>query len=282
MRQTILVTGSTGLIGKELVKTLIEKNHNVVALYHRTTPEQTRGIVPVCHDLVAPKQDLKSPMRSAVTVVHLAWDFAAKALENTPANQSDNYKMLQNVYTAATDVGVKKIIFVSALNASPFSVSPFLQEKYACERLLVNSKKDLTRIIVRTPLLEASENHQLYKSILTTMQYPGFYPIPQSKESMAFGLVQQVVRDICDSLSDSTFKVQIKNVHSDYKTSVQELFKSVALKSSKTGKFAVGGILGEVMYNLAQKLQFKKTDNAPSARYFIDIGKEMGGSKIDQ
>ena len=272
MRQTILVTGSTGLIGKELVKALIEKNNNVVALYHHTPPEQTRGIVPVCHDLSIPGQDLKSPMRSAVTVIHLAWDFGVKPSQSSP---SVNYKMLKNVYDAASEVGVKKIIFVSALNASAYAVSPFLQEKYACERLLTQSKKDLERVIIRSPLLECSDQHQINRSILNTMQFPGFYPVPQSKESLAIGLVQQVVRDICNALSPSTYKIQIQNVSADYSTSVQDLFKKIATKGTKSGKLAIGGAVGNFIYDVAEKLNFKKTNNAPTARYFIEIGKEM-------
>lgn len=94
----IVVTGSTGLVGKELVKKLKEKRFQVFG-----------GNRDNCN--VLNKRQLENAFKGADIVVHLA----AKLDEHAQDMFDVNVKGTENVLDAASKAGVKQFIFLSSI-----------------------------------------------------------------------------------------------------------------------------------------------------------------------
>jgi uncharacterized protein YbjT (DUF2867 family) len=147
----ILVTGSTGFIGKSLVRKLAESGQDVRLLL-RPSPQSPRlplGLsVEVAVSSLSDERSLRAAMVGVDTVYHLA------GVERQGA-YADLMKVdiqgTQSVTRAAKDAQVKRIFFLSHLGADRASAYPILKAKAIAEESVRRSGIDYT--IIRSAIV---------------------------------------------------------------------------------------------------------------------------------
>jgi nucleoside-diphosphate-sugar epimerase len=135
----ILVTGSTGFIGKALVNTLLDTKEPVRILLRpsRQSPNIPKGVtldVAMCS--LADERGLKAAMKNVDCVYHLAGSErrGAKAdLSGVDINGTDA------ITRAAKEAGIRRLVFLSHLGADKHSAYALLRTKAIAEGLIQGS-----------------------------------------------------------------------------------------------------------------------------------------------
>jgi dihydroflavonol-4-reductase len=116
-KRNILVTGSAGLVGKELVNQLLEKNFSVIALYNKTPLQniQNKNLSVLQCDLLDTSA-LEDALQGITEVYH-----CAGLVSFSPGKRNDLFKLnveaTANIVNASLNAGVKKIVHVSSVAA---------------------------------------------------------------------------------------------------------------------------------------------------------------------
>jgi NADH dehydrogenase len=134
----ILVTGSTGFVGRVITRVLAERGHSVRLLL-RPSAHITNLPIPDAETVVASLQD-EQGMRAATAgveaVVHLASAESARRRRDLFATDIEGTRML---VAQAKASGVRRIIYLSHLGADRGSAYPFLQAKGIAEHAILES-----------------------------------------------------------------------------------------------------------------------------------------------
>jgi NADH dehydrogenase len=247
-KKSIVVTGSSGFIGKRLVSRISKSGCSVVSMYHHKLPDPMANVYPVCTDFLS-VETLLAPIRGADTVVHLAWSSAnslSKA-QKSDVSTGENLRIARNLIAACENSGIKKIVFLSALGASSDAVDPFLREKYEVERYLLQSRIP-EKVIIRSSVICSDDgmNDPFLWSILRLMQFPMVYPVPEFREKIAPVFIGDLIKKLEKSIqahNKSSFDLQ--EIQGPVAYSVEELFKLVQERFVKGRRLALTGAIGE-------------------------------------
>lgn len=132
----ILVTGSSGFIGKSLVKILRE---------HKIVPYDLKKGLDILD-----VDKLERKMRGCDVVVHLA---AFASVEDSWKNPTlyymNNVIGTANVLEAAIKCGVKKIVFSSSSAVYEPNSSPYATSKVMCEQMFKTRSRDIQSVCLR-------------------------------------------------------------------------------------------------------------------------------------
>jgi dihydroflavonol-4-reductase len=110
----ILITGSTGFIGRRLCRGLIGRDHDVIAFHRASSPSKSLSGLPVEHrigDITSP-DDLAKAMQGVDVVYHLAAPHSAQG--NYGKLYSTIVEGTKYVLDAALDAGVQRVIYTSS------------------------------------------------------------------------------------------------------------------------------------------------------------------------
>ncbi|MDA0734453.1 MAG: NAD(P)H-binding protein [Chloroflexi bacterium] len=147
----VLVTGSTGFLGRRVVQELLKHDHQVRCLVH--TPGRERIFAPrsvdVQYGAVTDPDALASACRGVDTIIHLV----AIILQRGSATfDSINRQGTANVVAAAKAAGtVKELVQVSAIGATSNRRYPYLYSKWQAEQAVIES--GLPHTILRPSLI---------------------------------------------------------------------------------------------------------------------------------
>jgi nucleoside-diphosphate-sugar epimerase len=260
MDGAIMVTGGSGFIGQQVVRILAERGRTVVSVYHHKLPDSLDNVYPVCSD-ISSAELMAAPLRGVDTVIHLAWEGGLAGpgapVKWHPASaepMTRNAQTLQNLVTAMERAGTRRLIFLSAMGASRRAETPFLQEKYLAESLVLNSKIP-EKIVMRTNVVFGGQggNDRFLQSIRRVMKYP-FYPVPKKSDGMAPIHVKDLAEILVNAteakMSDEASVLEIQGSE-NYK--VQDLFKIVSETYVKKTRFALGGVIGASLLPLLER-----------------------------
>ena len=122
----ILVTGSAGFVGKNLLNYLSKKKIKIFALYNKTKPTKIKNIKFLKSDI----KKLKKIPNNIDCLIHLA----VKNPENTsgPMLYRENVECTKKIFTLAKKNNIKKIIFFSSI-----AVYEKLKEKLINENIII-------------------------------------------------------------------------------------------------------------------------------------------------
>jgi len=136
----ILVTGATGFLGQHLVRELIASGHEVTALARDAAAARSaRQLPPGAHVLAGDILD-KSSVERACEGHHAVVHLVGIIRERRGATfEAVHVKGTKNVAAAAKNAGVRRLVYVSALGASPHAKSRFLATKYEAELIVKQS-----------------------------------------------------------------------------------------------------------------------------------------------
>lgn len=139
----ILVTGSTGFVGRHIVRELCSRGKEVRCLA-RTSSDLglLRGFdVEICSGDVSDQSSLERAAQGVYTVIHLV----AIIREMRQATfQRVNYWGTKNMVQAAKKAGVERIVYMSNLGAGPDRRFPLLYSKWQGEEEVRNSGVNYT------------------------------------------------------------------------------------------------------------------------------------------
>ncbi len=193
---TILVTGASGFIGRHICEGLVESGYKV------------RGLIRSQHDLenqniglqyftgnILDSDALKEACRGVNVVVHAA-GIAHVNNSDIDALQSTNVLGTQLVVEAASNSGVKRLIFISSALASKSSDERDTSTKYA------QTKRDAEKIV-----LSAYESGQLDVVILRPVNVYG----PGMRGNIAL-FISLIKRGVSLPLPESDSKISLVGV----------------------------------------------------------------------
>ncbi len=172
-----LVTGGTGFIGRALLRHLCEAGPRVRVLL-RPSPHTPRLPIGVPVEAVVAGLDDWRGLRAAVAgvdyVIHLAG----------AENQGPHADLLKtdvlgtkNLAEAAADAGVKRLIYVSHLDADRMSAFPVLRAKGIAEEHIRRSGVPFT--ILRSAVVFGPEDH-FTVTLARLLRYAPLFPLPAS------------------------------------------------------------------------------------------------------
>jgi len=144
----ILLTGSTGFVGSNLLPALLEARHEVVVLVRREV-KLPPGVLTVKGD-VLDVNSLKKAVKGCQAVIHLVG-----IIREFPS-RSGTFRRLhvgatESVIQVCKEEGVSLMLHMSALGARPDSAAEYHKTKFAAEELVRNSGLD--HIIFRPSLI---------------------------------------------------------------------------------------------------------------------------------
>ncbi|MCH7902255.1 NAD-dependent epimerase/dehydratase family protein [archaeon] len=190
----IVVTGSTGLVGKELVKKLEEKRFQVFEGNHDNCD-------------VLNKRQLENAFKGADIVVHLAAKLDEHALDMFDVN----VKGTENVLDAASKAGVKQFIFLSSialfgetpgLKNEESPVNPgtrYEKSKAEAEAKVLSYQEELPVTILRPAIIVGDNSY--WKKIIGIIK-KGFPLIGDGKNKWQLVCVSDVVDSILFSMNN--------------------------------------------------------------------------------
>lgn len=152
----ILITGSTGFIGRNLVKKLVSQKKPVRCLVRPTSHFQplTNLNVEISYGDITKPATLAKPTKNVDTVIHLA---AIIRQEGKATFELVNRLGTKNLITAAKQAGVKRFIYMSNLGAEPNPDYPFLHSKWLAEEEVKGSGLDYT--IFRSSIIYGEDDN---------------------------------------------------------------------------------------------------------------------------
>jgi NADH dehydrogenase len=278
----IMVTGGSGFIGQHVVRALADDGRTIVAVYHHKIPESRDNIYPVCADMSTPEL-MAAALRGVDTVVHLAWQGGlvgpTEAVHWDPADPKvlpKNAQVLYNLIKAMERAGTRRLVFLSAIGASPRATAPFLREKYLSEFLVLNAKIP-EKVIIRSAVVWGGQtaDDPFLKSIMRVMKYP-IYPVPRKKD----GISPLHVQDLADVIKtvvnqEMTEPASLVEIGGGEKYELGALFKLVQTHYVKKMQLAIPGVLGESMLPILER---DRGDRTAKLKHFL----ALGGSSDDE
>lgn len=169
----VLVTGSTGFVGKHTVKALLASGKKVKCLVRRTSPlEQLSGLdVEMSYGDINDIASLSAALMGVDTVVHLV---AVIREKGGVTFERINYLGTKNVVAAAKKAGVKRIVHMSALGVKQEKRYPYHYTKWLGEQEVIESGIPYT--ILRSSLIFGAGD-EFFSTLAAVMKVLPFAPV---------------------------------------------------------------------------------------------------------
>jgi len=241
-KESVLITGSTGFIGKKLVPKLLAAGHNVLAITSDQKKVQSLfGIGSVSiHDYLRGNaiKDIKEFEPQAL--IHLAWSGLP---DYSIENNKTNVRIGINVIDAAVDLGVKKFIGSGSCweygslsgqlkeNMDPEDVGDFGNSKITLSNYMINRAQDISGIANWLRLFyvfgEGQREGSVIPSIISSFQNQKPLELNDMNKALDFINVEDVAEIITGVLSKSS-ESEVINVGSGNPTSIPTLIDIIA------------------------------------------------------
>jgi uncharacterized protein YbjT (DUF2867 family) len=180
-RSKILVTGSTGFVGRVITRVLAERGY-AVRLLLRPAARIARLPIPEAETVVASLQDERG-MRAATAgvdaIVHLASAEGARKRRDLFTTDIDGTRML---LAQAKASGVRRLIYLSHLGADRGSAFPFLQAKGIAEYAILES--GIPSLILRASRIFGAGDSFTNSIAFLTRMLPAVFFIPDMDTHM--------------------------------------------------------------------------------------------------
>jgi len=198
----VLVTGASGFIAGHLLPRLASRGHRVRAMWRgREGPGRTRapGIDWVEGD-VTRRDTLARATFECDVIVHLAGCSSAG-----PGGSLEQVNVVgtRNLLLAGLDAGVERIVYVSALGASP-AAGPYFRSRFQAEDAVMSS--GVEHVILRPAVVYGPADH-FVTAILDLLRKLPVFPMLCDG---TFKLQPVAVEDMVDALTQSVERPDIE------------------------------------------------------------------------
>lgn len=198
----VLVTGASGFIAGHLLPRLASRGHRVRAMWRgRERPGRTRvpGIDWVEGDVTLPETLSRATFECDV-IVHLA---GCSTAQPGSSLETVNVAGTRNLLVAGLDSGIQRIVYVSALGASP-AAGPYFRSRFQAEDAVMSS--GVEHVIVRPAVVYGPEDH-FVTSILALLRKLPVFPMLGDG---TFRLQPIAVEDLVDVLTQSVERPDVE------------------------------------------------------------------------
>ena len=222
----VLVTGATGFLGRRVVGELIARHHQVRCLIRSPGAERLLEgwDVDVHYGNVLNPDAINLAMYEVQSVVHLVGIIRSRrGLTFDQVNRVGT----ANVAEAAREGGVREMIHVSALGATPNREYPYLSSKYQGELRVINSGIGYT--ILRPSVIFGPGDEFLTALAGLVRTGPLVPVIGSGRNRMQPVAVDDVARCIADSVGNSLVKGKTLNLGGPQRLSYDDLLDEVSL-----------------------------------------------------
>ncbi len=172
----ILVTGGPGFIGQRLIDRLVQEGREVRTLIRpsQRSPQLPHGVaVQAALSSLADIRGLRAALVGVDTVYHLAgidWADPGDDLRTTDIDGT------RNLLQAAQDAGVKRLIYLSHLDADRAAAFPVLKTKGIAEEFIRQSPIPST--ILRSAIVYGPGDHFTVRLAQLLAYTPRVFPLP--------------------------------------------------------------------------------------------------------
>ncbi|BAC91576.1 complex I NDUFA9 subunit family protein [Gloeobacter violaceus] len=223
----ILLTGATGFIGSHTARTLRERGLSVRALVR--SGADTSALKALEVDLVVGHLDDKASLVRACTgvdaIVHLVG--IIRELPPTVTFERIHVEGTRNLLAAATEAGVRKFVYISAIGSRPDAIARYHQTKWATEALVRSS--GLTWVILRPSVVFGPGDEFINLLANDLVRKPPFIPVigPGTNKLQPLW-VKDLAEVIARCTTSSSFDGRILEVGGPEQLSLHEILALLA------------------------------------------------------
>lgn len=153
---SILVTGASGFVGRELVRALAARDYGLRCLNGSTTPPPDHSEI----EWVAGELNDLASIERALSGVESIFHLAAMPNGLAPAELTRlNYGGTVNLIEAARNEGVKRVVLLSVLGANPTKATPLAYSKWLAEEMVKRSGLGFT--VLRSSVIVGADDRFL-------------------------------------------------------------------------------------------------------------------------
>lgn len=246
-RKTVLVTGSTGFLGKNLLAALTQKNYSLKALVRKTPQERSEKVNYQLFKGMTEVTDWSSYFDKVDVVVHCA--ARVHILSETEENPLEafrnvNVKASVAMAKAARNAGVKRFIYISSIGVngaetheSPFNndtkaapYSPYTQSKYEAEQklLAIANESSMDIVVIRPPLIYGPDAPGNFQKLLAAVEKGIPMPFGNSKNRRSFIAVANLTSFISACIEHPKVSNKVMVVADKTAISTGQLIKAIA------------------------------------------------------
>ncbi len=248
------MTGGAGFVGRNLVKSLIENNHNVT-IFDNLSNSSKKNIQPLLDKVnfvkgdITNYDDVSNSIKGSCVVIHLASKInVQESFLNLELTKNVNVKGTKNLLEACQENNITNVIVASSAavysdckdskvylseNAKTNPVSPYGESKLEMEQLIqsFSKKHNLNSIILRIFNVYGKGQSDEYAGVITKFleKISKNEPLEifgDGSQTRDFVAIQDVVESICCAISKIEGKQgSIYNIGSGKSISIKELAK---------------------------------------------------------
>ena len=225
----ILVTGSTGFLGREVCRQLSEGNRRFRALVRiHSNRDVLRGTGAwMTEGDLTERKSLDGPMEDVHTVLHLG---ALVRSADSEANRRVNVDGTRNVLDAAEQAGAVRVIAVSSDSVLRNKRSPYAETKAEAEALVLAWGRDAGRssVVLRPPLILGRGSNHL--ASLERLSRVPFLPLPAGTAPRCPVWVGDVAAALIRAidLPDEGLPAQAIDLPGDSEVSLEQILRTIA------------------------------------------------------
>lgn len=139
----VFLTGSTGFVGKEVLKKLVEKGHNVVALARdKSKTLDLDNVIYVYGDILKP-ETYEKYLRECDAVIHLV-GIIREYPDKGVTFEKMHFEATKNIVDIASKYSIKRFVHMSANGTRQDAVSNYHKTKYMAEEYVKSKIKNYT------------------------------------------------------------------------------------------------------------------------------------------
>ena len=192
----VLLTGGTGFIGRVVVSELVRRGHEVLVVARNVDVAMPAGARHIPGD-ISEASSLHGPFVDVDAVVHLVGIIREVG---TATFQRVHVDGTQNVVDAMEQADVRRIVYVSAIGASPDGVSRYQTTKFEAEEIIRRSGLDY---VILRPSLVFGPGDEFTASLTDLVRQIGPTPVVGDGKSRFQPIaVENVVSCIVESLEN--------------------------------------------------------------------------------
>ncbi|MBN2555138.1 MAG: NAD(P)H-binding protein [Anaerolineales bacterium] len=220
----ILITGSTGFIGRTIMRHLVEEGFAVRILLapSRRSPRLARGVgVDVTLSSLTDERGIRAALVGVDTVIHLA----GMSPGGQDKDVEEEVEGSRNLAEAAADAGAKHFIYLSHLGADPFSAYPILSARGLSEEKIRTSGVPYT--IIRAGVIFGAGDDLTTSTAMILSIAPVFF-MPSGGETILQPLwVEDLARCITWSIDTPDFQSRMLEIGGPEYLSYREIVKLI-------------------------------------------------------